>query len=162
MTYKVETVKGLTDLVMHSEGVTTFRDLDVDITPGELEDLAGLWVLASAWKTAANQVEKIIGVELVKRLDGGSVTVGDLRVFTTVGYIKETCVDTHGFLGWLEANPGHAVRVINPNSVKKGSLPPAVRDTFFEKTRIRKPDSEPHPTAVPIQVLEDNRMKKTL
>ena len=160
MTFKVETMKGLTDLVMHAEGIDTFGDLDLE--PSELEDLAGLWVLATAWKTAANRLEKLIGAELVNRLNGESVDVGNLRVFVTKGTSKETCIDTHGFLLWLEANPGHAVRVINPNNVKKASLPPAVRDTFFEKKRVYKPDTEPVPTAVPIQVLEDNRMRKSL
>ncbi len=155
MTFRVDTIKGLTDLVMHlrmEEGDIRFADLDVETD--DLEGLADLWVLASEWKTAANRLEKIIGAELVRQLDGGVVDVGDLRVFTKIGYTKETCVDTQGFLGWLEANPGHAVRAINPNSVKKGSLPPAVRDTFFEKERVVKPDSEPVPVAVPREVLE--------
>ncbi len=154
MTFRVETIKGLTDLVMHlrlEEGGINFDDLDVET---DLEGLADLWVLASAWKTAANRVEKIIGTELVRQLDGGAVDVGDLRVFAKLGYTKETCIDTQGFLGWLEANPGHAVRVINPNNVKKGSLPPGVRDTFFEKERVVKPDSEPVPVAVPREVLD--------
>ncbi len=155
MTFRVDTIKGLTDLVMHlrlEEGDIRFADLDVETD--DVEGLADLWVLASAWKTAANRVEKIIGTELVRQLDGGAVDVGDLRVFTRIGYTKETCIDTQGFLGWLEANPGHAVRVINPNNVKKGSLPPAVRDTFFEKERVVKPDSEPVPVAVPREILE--------
>ncbi len=155
MTFRVETIKGLTDLVMHlrmEEGDIGFADLDVETD--DVEGLADLWVLASEWTTAANRVEKIIGAELVRQLDGGAVDVGDLRVFAKLGYTKETCVDTQGFLGWLEANPGHAVRVINPNSVRKGSLPPAVRDTFFEKERVVKPDSEPMPVAVPREVLE--------
>lgn len=160
MSFKVETMKGLTDLVMHGEGIDTFADLDLE--PEDLEDMAGLWVLATAWKTAVNRLEKMIAAELVARLDGGAVDIGDLRVFTTKGTPKETCINTSGFLLWLEANPGHAVRVINPNSVKKASLPPAVRDTFFEKTRVYKPDTEPVLTAVPIQVLEDNKTRKAL
>ncbi len=165
MTYHVDTMKEATDLVMRlrvEEGDIVLSDVvDVD-DPESPDDLADLWLLASEWKTAANLLEKTIGQALVKVLDGGGVTVGDLRVFTTKGYTKETCVDIHGFLGWLEANPGHAVRVINPNTVKKGSLPEAVRDTFFHKEKVVKPDSEPVPTAVPVDVLEQNKIKKEL
>ena len=160
MAFKVETMKGLTDLVMHGEGIDTFADLDLH--PEDLEDMAGLWLLATTWKTAANKLEKLIAAELVGQLDGGKIDVGDQRVFTTKGTWKETCIDTSAFLLWLEANPGHAVRVINPNNVKKASLPPAVRDTFFERTKVYKPDTEPVPTAVPIQVLEDNKTRKAL
>ncbi len=165
MTYHVETVKQATDLVMRlrvEEGDIILDDVIEVVDPESPGDLADLWLLASEWKTAANLLEKTIGKELVRVLDGGGVTVGDQRVFTTKGYTKETCVDIHGFLGWLEANPGHAVRVINPNAVKKGSLPETVRSTFFEKTKVVKPGSEPVPVVVPVQVLEDNKIKKEL
>ncbi len=165
MTYHVETVKQATDLVMRlrvEEGDIVLDDVIEVVDPESPGDLADLWLLASEWKTAANLLEKIIGQALVKVLDGGGVTVGELRVFTKTGYTKETCVDTSGFLGWLEANPGYAVRVINPNDVKKGSLPEAVRDTFFHKEKVVKPDSEPVPVAVPVQVLEDNKIKREL
>ena len=158
MTYHVETVKQATDLVMRlrvEEGDIILDDVIEVVDPESPADLADLWLLASEWKTAANLLEKIVGRALVKVLDGGDVDVGDLRVFTTKGYTKETCVDVPNFLLWLEANPGHAVRVINPNAVKKGSLPPAVRDTFFQKEKVIKPDSEPVPVAVPLQILED-------
>ena len=165
MTYHVDTMKEATDLVMRlrvEEGDIVLSDVvDVD-DPESPDDLADLWLLASEWKTAANLLEKTIGRALVKVLDGGGVTVGDLRVFTKTGYTKETCIDTSGFLAWLEGNPGHAVRVINPNNVKKGSLPEAVRETFFEKEIVVKPDSERVPAAVPLQVLEDNKIKKEL
>ncbi len=160
MAFKVETMKEVTAQVMRWWPDVVFHDLALD--PDDLEDMAGLWLLATDWKTAANRLEKLIAAELVERLDGGAVDFGDQRVFTTKGTWKETCINTHDFLLWLEANPGHAVRVINPNSVKKASLPPAVRDTFFERKKVYKPGVEPVPTAVPIQVIEDNKTKKSL
>ena len=165
MTYHVDDMKEATDLVMRlrvEEGDIVLSDVvDVD-DPDSPADLADLWLLASEWKTAANRLEKTIGQALVKALDGGDVDVGDMRVFTTKGYKKESCIDVPNFLLWLEANPGHAIRVISPNSIKFGSLPESVRDTFFEKKRVVKPDSVRVPVAVPVQVLEDNKIKKGL
>ncbi len=168
MTYHVETMKEATDLVMRlrvEEGDIVLSDV-VDVeNPDSPDDLADLWLLASEWKTAANLLEKTIGRALVKVLadtDDGRVDVGDTQVFTTKGYMRETCIDVPNFLLWLEANPGHAVRVISPNSVKFGSLPKNIRDTFFHRERVVKPDSVRVPAAVPLQVLEDNKIKKEL
>ncbi len=165
MTYHVDDMKEATDLVMRlrvEEGDIVLSDVIEVADPTSPDDLADLWLLASEWKTAANLLEKVIGRALVKVLDGGRVTVGDTQVFTTKGYMRETCVDVPNFLLWLEANPGHAVRVISPNSVKFGSLPKNIRDTFFHRERVVKPDSVAVPAAVPVQVLEDNKIKKEL
>ena len=164
MTYHVETMKQVTDLVMRlrsEEGDITFEDLDVE--PGDLESLADLWLLASEWKTAANLVEKVIGAELISRgLPNHSVEVAGLLVFAALGTTRENCTDVEAFFDWLDDNPSQTRRIFNPNAVKKGSLPPAVRDTFFLKEKVVKPDSEPVPVAVPVQVLEDNKIKKGL
>ena len=62
----------------------------------------------------------------------GAVRVGD-TVWRYTARTVETCVDPDGFFGWLRSPDGQTVldRILNPNMVKKGSLPEAVRDTFF-------------------------------
>ncbi len=158
-------MKDATETVMflHPEdGEITLEDIvDIDTDSEDLAEIvAGLWLLAVAWKSAANKVEKIIGAEVVKRLEGGSVEVAGHLVFTTKGSTTEKCVDVEMFYDWLEDNPDQARRILNPNNVKFGSLPPDIRARLFEKKRVVKPDSATVPASAPLEVLEANRLKE--
>jgi len=63
---------------------------------------------------------------------------------------KEECVDPDGFFSWLRENPDEVSKAFNPNTARKGSIPPAVRGTFFEKTLY----GEPKMQSVPVEVLK--------
>lgn len=148
---------------LRAEGEIEFSDLiEEDVST---EELAELWLLFDEWKTAANQAEKILNAELAERMDREDVmfTFGDWQVFRGWKSKSEKCIDTEGFFGWLatQEDPVDTVeRIVNPNNVRFGSLPPAVRDTFFKKSR--PPKAEKQAVAAPVQVLEDNRQKKKL
>ena len=152
-----------TVMFLHPEdGEITLDDIvDIDTDSEDLDEIvAGLWLLAVAWKSAANRVEKIIGAALVDRLEGGSVEVAGQLVFTTKGTPTEKCIDVEAFYDWLEDNPSQSRRILNPNNVKFGSLPPIVREKFFEKKTVVKPTSTTVPASAPLEVLETNRLKK--
>lgn len=122
------------------------------------ENMLRLWLQATQLQTDVNVLVRALEAEAVRRLDGKSKEVDGFVVYPKKGYTKEECVDPDGFLDWLSQHPEQVGRVLNPNQVKKGSLPAAVRSTFFEKTEVVKPDAKPQ--AVPVEVLEQNRQRK--
>jgi len=139
---------------------TRLRSESADFTYDDLisdnltvDELAGLWISAQEWATAARQVEKIIGAKLGELL-GESKTASNVQAS---GYLiwfgvstKEECVDPDGFFSWLRENPDEVSKAFNPNTARKGSIPPAVRGTFFEKTLY----GEPKMQSVPVEVLK--------
>lgn len=145
---------------LRSEGEITFEDLIED--PVTTEELAELWLLFDEWKTAANQAEKILNAELAERLDAEDTmfTFGEWQVFRGWKSQSEKCVDPEMFHDWLEDNPDQVRRLVNPNSVRMGSLPPDVRKRLFKKER--PPKAEKQAVAAPVQVLEDQLQKKKL
>jgi hypothetical protein len=158
-------MKDATETVMFlrtEDGEITLDDIvDIDTDSEDLAEIvAGLWLLAVAWKSAANRVEKIIGAGFVERCEGRSVEVAGQLVFTTKGTPTEKCTDIEAFHDWLEDNPSQIRRILNPNNVKFGSLPPIVREKFFEKKTVVKPDSMTLPASAPLEVLEANRLKQ--
>lgn len=145
------------------------------MTPAELEggeittdQLAGLWLAVDEYRTVANQVEKILNDELGRRLEnqgGGTIEVGDWLVFRGYRSKSEKCTDPDGFWDWMRAkalqveDPIEFVsRLVNPNSLRIGSLPPAVRETFYEKTI--PPKAEKQAVAAPIEKVEEARIKR--
>lgn len=126
-------------------------------------DLADLWLDVSEWKTAANQLERIINDELSKRLEAEDKTyqVGEWVVFRGYRSTSEKCRDPEMFHDWLTDAGWEMVRkLFNPNSARVGSLPPDVRERLFEKTR--PPKAEREAVAAPAQVLEDARQRKSV
>ncbi len=161
----IRVMKDATETVMflHPEdGEITLDDIvDIDTNSEDLAEIvADLWLLALAWKSAANRVEKIIGAAVVDRLEGGSVEVAGHLVFTTKGTSTEKCVDVEMFYDWIEDNSAQIRRIFNPNTVKFGSLPPDIRRRLFEKKTVVKPDSKTLPVSIPVEVHEANRLKK--
>lgn len=145
---------------LRGEGEIEFSDLIEEEV--STEDLAELWLLFDEWKTAANQAEKILNAELAERMDqeDSMFTFGDWQVFRGWKSQSEKCVDPEGFFEWLAERPHQTAKLFNANSARKGSLPSAVRDTFFEKKR--QPKAEKQAVAAPVQVLEDQRQKRKL
>lgn len=130
----------------------------------DVKEVASLWLALVEWKTSAGVVEKAIADRLAVLLAerGSGLDVDGHAVFLTKGTKRETCIDEAGFFDWLHSNPDALYRILNPNAVKKGSLPPAVRETFFEQTIEVKPDFVPAPASVPLEVLEDIKQKRAL
>jgi hypothetical protein len=144
---------------LRNETTTLFWD---DVVGEDLtdEDVARLWLSATAYQTAVNQAVKLAADEWVRRFSDSnrSVEVDGYLIFASKKSTSEKCIDTDGFLSWLAQNPLMIPAVLNPNNVKFGSLPPAVRSTFFEKRDVFKPDMTA--VAVPVEVLEQNKAKK--
>ena len=139
---------------------TAREDGDVDLAqltgePFTTEELARLYVQAEAWATAAGKVKAAIGQALLDvvdepvEVDGWLVWKGENR--------KEVCIDPEGFAEWLSQHPELAGRLFNPNDARKGGLPPAVRDTFYEKQTYGRIEVQ----AAPLQVLEDAKRKRS-
>lgn len=115
-------------------------------------DVAELWLLMDAYKTAANQAARIVGDEWVKRYaESGAIEIGEWLVYVKHHRTDEKCSDPGSFLSWLAKHPDQIVAVVSPNSVKKGSLPPAVRDTFFEKVKVELPEAQP--SSIPLEMI---------
>lgn len=154
----------LIDKVMRLRAETKADTLDYDqivTEPLNTEDLTRLWLLIGEWQTSLNTLEKAVSVQLVQLLDD-AIEVDGFLVYAKLGRTDEKCIDSSKFLAWLAEHPEQVPAVVSPNTVKKASLPPAVRDTFFEKTRVVKPEAVPQPAAVPLEVLEDNKQRKAL
>lgn len=119
----------------------------VPLTYGELigeelsdEEVMNLHLSFDEWETAANAVKKALDDEVVRRIDarGKPMEVSGYLITTKVGYTRERCHDTAGFLSWLIQYPEQGLAAVNPNNLRFGSLPPAVRDTFFERSDVIK------------------------
>lgn len=145
-----------TQLAHHlkNEGGLTFDDLfpDMDNT----DEIASLYLTADEWRKTASLVEKVIAARLEALLDGRSVEVGGTLLWR--GETKrERCIDSEGFWAWLATQDTTTVqKVFNENSARKGAIPPAVRDTFFEKQSTGKVELQ----QAPIEVIEDNKRKR--
>lgn len=125
-----------------------------DYFPADLtdEELARLWLVADEWRKSVTGLVKLIADEWVER--GAWVEVDGFKVGHKKGYTRERCIDSAGFTTWALENPDQLIAAVNPNNVRFGSLPPAVRDTFFEKETVVKPDAVEQPVAIPLEVLK--------
>ena len=134
---------------LHSRGEEAFFD---DYFPDDLSDteLARLWLVADEWRKTVTDLVKLIADEWCKR--GVWVEVDGFRVGAKDSYTRERCIDTEGFTAWALEHPSQLIAAVNPNNVRKGSLPPTVRETFFEKESVAKPDATP--AAIPTDVLD--------
>lgn len=144
------------------EGELRFEDLFPNFE-GDTEALAALWLWWDEYRLAAARVAQVINTELGRRLEGGSVEVAGWRVFGTVRK-DEKCVDTAGFHAWLRSevadNPDLVERLFNPDTVRKGQLPPSVRDTFFEK--VERHGAKREVVAAPVDQIEKAAVKREL
>ena len=132
--------------------------VDLEQLTGEnftVEELARLYIEAEAWATAAGKVKAAIGRALLAvvdepvEVDGWLVWKGEKK--------RTICVDPEGFSDWLGKNSEMIGKVINPTYIKIGSLPPVVRDTFYETELLGKVELK----AASLQVLEDAKRKRS-
>ena len=129
------------------------------------EDVARLWLSIDSYQTSVNAAVKAVGDEWVRRYQARgnyAIELDGFLVTTKLGTTREVCVDTAGFNAWLAQNPELVEAAFNPNSARMGSLPPAVRSTFFERTTSVKPDAVPYPVAIPLEVIEENKARKEM
>ncbi len=122
----------------------TVADLDLET---EVVDAAiTLHRDAVRLRKAAAAVEAATAVQLAEVLgDGGAVRYGNTVHRYGRGW-SEKVNDSGAFWAMLDKFDIHMADLFNPNSVRKGQLPQAVRDTAF----TRKKDEEPSLKAVPV------------
>ena len=128
--------------------------VDLEQLTGEnftVEELARLYVEAGAWATAAGKVKEAIGKALLAVVDE-PVEVDGWLVWKTEKK-RTVCIDPEGFSDWLGKHPELIGKVINPTYIKVGSLPPAVRDTFYETELLGKVEMK----AASLQVLAERK-----
>lgn len=135
---------------LQAEGDVAYSDL---FDHADEETLARLWMVADEYRKVAGLVARVIGDEFVARskpteVDGFLVVPSEYRT-------DERCVDHEGFFGWLSENPDQTAKLFNANYARKGSMPQAVRETFFEKVKKKRPEIVPQ--AIPTEVLEKNK-----
>ena len=124
--------------VLKDEGDSvTVEDLDLDTE--SVDEAITLHRTAVRLRKAAAAVEAATAAQLADTLgDGGAVRYGD-TVYRYVRGWKESVNDPGAFWAMLDKFDVHMADLFNPNTVRKGQLPEAIRDTAF--TRIR--DEEP-------------------
>lgn len=154
-------------LGLGAEDAPDFDELFEDVAADDDETLARLVVAVDEYRRVTNLIKTIIDNALEALLaereadpDGAkrSIMVGETLVWRGESS-TEKIIDTEGFWAWLASQDFEMVkRLFNPNSARKGSLPPAARSTFFDKTPTGKIELQ----RAPVQVLEDARQKKKL
>ncbi len=108
---------------------------DLDLVSDVVDEAITLHRSAVRIRKAAAAVEAATAVQLAGVLgDGGAVRYGDTVYRYGRGW-KETVNDTGAFWAMLDKFDVHMSDLFNPNTVRKGQLPEAVRDTAFTKTR---------------------------
>lgn len=113
-------------------------DLGIDDVDDALEALA-IFRQAVMQAEAAKAVREAAAVQLAKLLGkGGAARFGDQIVRYQKGW-SERCIDPDGFAqaatAMIRQDPPTLEfgKLVNPNSVRKTGMPPAMRDTFYEK-----------------------------
>ncbi len=122
----------------------TVADLELDTH--SVDQAITLHRSAVRIRKAAAAVEAATAIQLADVLgDGGAVRYGN-TVYRYTRSWKESVNDPGAFWAMLDKFNVRISDLFNPNSVRKGQLPEAIRDTAF--TRIR--DEEPSLKAVPV------------
>lgn len=145
------------------EGDVIFTDLFPDDHSDE--DLARLWVVVDEWRKTVDQLAQIVGDEWVQRWrnrDRKALEVDGFLVTTKKGSKYTECNNSEGFWEAAMRDPEEIPKWFNPNTVRVGAIPQAVRDTFFDEGYRIKPDAVRQATAIPVQAIEDARQKKEL
>ncbi len=117
---------------------------DLDLYADVVDDVITLHRSAVRVRKAAQAVEAATAVQLADTLgDGGAVRYGNTVYRYGRGW-KESVNDVGAFWAMLDKFDVRISDLFNPNSVRKGQLPEAIRDTAFTRRR----DKEPSLTAV--------------
>ncbi len=122
---------------------------DLDLEADTVDDAITLHRTAVRLRKALQAIESALGVQLAERLgDGGAVRYGDTIYRYGRGW-KESVTNPDAFWSMVRTFDGAGdLRIedlFNPNTVRKGPLPDAIRDTAFTQTR----DDDPKLIAVP-------------
>jgi hypothetical protein len=143
----LDTITAYDRLKVEGEKVTA---ADLDLETEVVDEAITLHRTATRLRKALAAIESALGEQLADVLgDGGAVRYGDTIYRYAKGW-KETVVDPETFWATVRMFDGKGdLRIedlFNPDTVRKGALPDAIRDTAFVKTR----DLEPTLKAVPI------------
>lgn len=152
-------------LLRGEEGDIRFDDVVQE--PITTEALADVWLQADEWKTAANQLERILNDELARRLDSedkSTYEVGEYLVFRGYRSTSEKCVNEDGFwnatLIEAQSDPEYIRKIFNPNTVRKSAIRPSHRDTFFVKEA--PPKAEKQAVYAPLSKIEEAKQKREM
>ncbi len=139
------------------EGETvTVTDLDLQVDT--VDEAITLHRTAVRRRKAAAAVEAATGIQLAGLLgDGGAVRYGNTVYRYGRGWV-ERVNDSGAFWAMLDKFDVRISDLFNPNTVRKGQLPEAIRDTAFTRIRDKEPSLKAEPVdRVPLflQELED-------
>jgi len=119
---------------------------DLELETESVDEAITLHRAAVRLRKAAAAVEAATAVQLADVLgDGGAVRYGNTVYRYARGW-EETVNDAGAFWAMLDKFDVHMSDLFNPNTVRKGQLPEAIRDTAFTRTR----DVDPSLKAVPV------------
>ncbi len=125
------------DLLKDEGETVTVADLEVETD--SVDGAISLHRAAVRLRKAAAAVEAATAVQLVEVLgDGGAVRYGDTVYRYGRGW-SEKVNDPGAFWAMLDKFDVRMADLFNPDTVRKGQLPEAVRDTAFTKTRDKDP-----------------------
>lgn len=94
------------------------------------EALTRLIAMGRAMHAVRSECERVMAHLLD---EGGAYRYGD-TVFQYAPQSSEKVTDPEGMIEWLEDHPAILGKVVNPNYLRKGSLPKPVRDRFYLRT----------------------------
>ena len=118
---------------------------DLDLETEVVDEAISLHRSAVRLRKALEAIESALGVQLAERLgDGGAVRYGDTIYRYGRGW-TEKVNDPDVFWKMVDALDVRPSDIFNPNTAKVGSMPEALRDTAFTRTR----DDDPKLKAVP-------------
>ena len=123
---------------LKDEGESVTVD-DLELATDVVDEAITLHRAAVRLRKAAAAVEAATATQLAEVLgDGGAVRYGNTVYRYGRGW-SEKVNDSGAFWAMLDKFDVHMADLFNPNSVRKGQLPEAVRDTAFTKTRDKDP-----------------------
>jgi hypothetical protein len=145
----LDLVREATRIAHHAKSEELLFD---DLFPDDAttEDVANLYLAAEEWRKTADLVAKVVASRLEPLVRNRAIETGGALIWYGETK-KETCIDRDGFWKWAATVETDQLRkVFNEGDARKGSLPPSVRDTFFEKT----PDGRVRLQYAPIEAIE--------
>ncbi len=129
---------------LHTEGEPVSAEI-MELFTVEVDEAITLHRTAVRLRKALQQIESALGSQLASVLgDGGAVRYGETIYRYGRGW-KESVNDPEAFWSMVRTLEVRVEDLFNPNTVRKGALPDAIRDTAFTKTR----DDDPKLIATP-------------
>jgi hypothetical protein len=128
---------------------------DYDLETDTVDEAITLHRTATRLRKALQEIEKALAVQLAETLgEGGAVRYGDTFYRYHRG-LKESVVNVEAFWSMVQTFDLRIEDLFNPNDVRKGPLPAAIRDTAFAKVRDKDPSLSVVPADKAPRFLQD-------